>query len=203
LKSGTFDLQHGKVTLRMDGTTRALRTDTDSSPDIVTLGSLTMFVIERGGRYGIRLKDRNSRFRKEFTGLDYFPLDESYRVQARFVPEPRKIPVLNILGQTEEMPSPGHVEFELAGRTLRLTPVQDSPDKLFFIFRDLTSGRETYGSGRFLYTNMPKAGRVELDFNKAYNPPCAFTPFATCPLPPKENRLPVRLAAGELRYGSH
>jgi uncharacterized protein (DUF1684 family) len=200
---GAFDLDHGKVVLRMDGRSRELRADSAASPDVVTLGSLSLFVIRRGDRYGIRLKDRNSSLRKEFTGLRYFPVNESYRVSARFVPDARKIPIPNILGQTEDTPSPGYVEFDLEGRKLRLTPVEESPSELFFIFHDLTSGRETYGSGRFLHTAMPKDGKVELDFNKAYNPPCAFTPYATCPLPPKQNRLPVRIAAGELKYGAH
>jgi hypothetical protein len=201
--SGAFDLDHGKVVMRMDGQSRELHADSAESRDVVTLGSLSLFVIRRGDRYGIRLKDRNSRLRKEFTGLRYFPVTESYRVSARFVPDARKIPIPNILGQTEDMPSPGYVEFDLEGRKLRLTPVEESPNELFFIFRDLTSGRETYGSGRFLHTAMPKDGKVELDFNKAYNPPCAFTPYATCPLPPKENRLAVRIAAGEFKYGEH
>jgi uncharacterized protein (DUF1684 family) len=204
LKSGAaFILEHGKVVMRMDGRSRDLRADSEESADIVTLASLSLSVIQRGDRYGIRLKDRNSRLRREFAGLRYFPLSESYRVSARFVPDARKIPIPNVLGQTEDTPSPGYVEFELEGRKLRLTPVEESPNELFFIFRDLTSGQETYGSGRFLDTAMPKDGRVELDFNKAYNPPCAFTPYATCPLPPKQNRLPVRIAAGELKYGAH
>jgi hypothetical protein len=204
LKSGAaFILEHGKVVMRMDGRSRDLRADSEESADIVTLASLSLSVIQRGDRYGIRLKDRNSRLRREFAGLRYFPLSESYRVSARFVPDARKIPIPNVLGQTEDTPSPGYVEFELEGRKLRLTPVEESPNELFFIFRDLTSGRQTYGSGRFLDTAMPKDGRVELDFNKAYNPPCAFTPYATCPLPPKQNRLPVRIAAGELKYGAH
>jgi len=200
---GAFDLDHGKVIMHMDGVTRELRADSAAAPDLVTLGSLSLLVIRRGDRYGIRLKDRNSRLRKEFTGLRYFPVNESYRVSARFVADARKIPIANILGQTEDTPSPGYVEFDLEGRKLRLTPVEESPNKLFFIFRDLTSGRETYGSGRFLDAPVPKDGRVELDFNKAYNPPCAFTPYATCPLPPKQNRLPVPIAAGELKYGVH
>jgi uncharacterized protein (DUF1684 family) len=204
LKSGgSFDLDHGKVVMRMNGQSRELSADSVGSPNVVTLGSLSLFVIRRGDRYGIRLRDRNSQLRKEFTGLRYFPLNESYRVSARFVPDARKIPIPNILGQIEDMSSPGYVEFDLEGRKLRLTPVVESPGDLFFIFRDLTSGRDTYGSGRFLHTPMPKDGKVEMDFNKAYNPPCAFTPFATCPLPPQQNRLPVRIAAGELKYGAH
>jgi|HubBroStandDraft_1064217.scaffolds.fasta_scaffold06846_4 uncharacterized protein (DUF1684 family) len=203
VKDGVFDLHDGKVVLRMDGKTRELRLDSMGPSDAVTLGSLTMFVIQRGGKYGIRLKDNNSRLRKDFTGLHYFPVSEDYRIRTRLAPDAKKIPILNILGQVEDTPSPGYVEFELRGQKLRLTPVVESPNELFFIFRDLTAGKETYASGRFLTTAMGKDGEVVLDFNEAYNPPCAFTPYATCPLPPKENRLAVRIEAGELKYGSH
>jgi uncharacterized protein (DUF1684 family) len=169
----------------------------------VEIGPLTLYVLERGGRYAIRLRDRNSELRRKFTGLQYFPISERYRVQARFVAEPRKMRIANVLGMTEEMPSPGYAVFKLNGRELRLYPVLETPDakELFYIFSDQTTGKETYGGGRFFYSDMPKQGTVTLDFNKAYNPPCVFTPFATCPLPPKENRLPVRIEAGELKYG--
>jgi uncharacterized protein len=179
-----------------------LKPDSSGSPDVLRLNDLTMFVIQRGNRFGIRLKDKNSATRKAFPGLKYFPVQEEYRVKAKFVPydPPKKIAVPNILGDTEEEPSPGYVEFTLNGQKCRLDPVS-SGDQLFFVFRDLTSGKETYPSGRFLYAYMPKNGEVVLDFNKAVNPPCAFTPFATCPLPPKQNHLPVRVEAGELRYG--
>jgi uncharacterized protein (DUF1684 family) len=130
-------------------------------------------------------------------------VSEDYRVTTRLEPDAKKIPILNILGQVEDTPSPGYVEFELHGQKLRLTPVEESPNELFFIFRDPTAGKETYASGRFLDAELGKDGAVVLDFNKAYNPPCAFTPYATCPLPPKENRLAVRIEAGELKYGSH
>lgn len=200
---GTFELRSGKVSMHMNGQIRELQPDSSGKPDVVTVGSLSIFVIERGGRYGIRLKDLNSRLRKEFTGLHYFPVDESYRIRTRLVPDAKKIPILNILGQLQDTPSPGYVEFELHGQNLRLTPVEDGPGSLSFIFRDLTSGKDTYGSGRFLDTELGANGEVVLDFNKAYNPPCAFTPYATCPLPPKENRLAVRIEAGELKYGSH
>jgi len=203
VKDGVFDLHNGKVTLHMDGQTRELRLDSTAKPDVVTMGSLTMFAIQRGDKYGIRLKDNNSRLRKEFTGLHYFPVSEDYRIQTRLVPDAKKIPILNVLGQVADTPSPGYVEFEIHGQKLRLTPVEDSPNELSFIFRDLTSGKETYGSGRFLDAELGKDGAVVLDFNKAYNPPCAFTPYATCPLPPKENRLAVRIEAGEMKYGSH
>lgn len=203
LKGGTFDLERGRVTIHTRNLTRELRPYSPESPDSLTFGDLTLLLLRRGDRYGIRLKDRNSRFRKEFSGLHCFPVDESYRVTARFVEQPASVPVPNILGQTEQMHSPGYVEFELHGQNLRLTPVEESPDELFFIFRDLTTGKQTYGAGRFLDTPLPKEGRVVLDFNQAYNPPCAFTPYATCPLPPKGNRLPIRIEAGEMKYGKH
>ena len=203
VKGGAFDLHNGKIALRMDGQTRELRPDSTGKADVVTLGRLTMFAIQRGGKYGIRLKDNNSRLRKEFTGLHYFPVSEDYRIRTRLVPDAKKIPISNVLGQIADTPSPGYVEFEIHGQKLRLTPVEESPNELSFIFRDLTSGKETYGSGRFLDAELGKDGEVVLDFNKAYNPPCAFTPYATCPLPPKENRLAVRIEAGELKYGAH
>jgi hypothetical protein len=118
-------------------------------------------------------------------------------------PEPKALKLPNVLGQLESMQSPGYAEFTIAGKPLRLDGVLESPqaEQLFFIFRDQTSGKETYGSGRFLYSDLPKAGKVVLDFNEAYNPPCAFTDFATCPLPPTQNRMPIRVEAGELAYG--
>ena len=210
---GTFEFQHGMTTFQaapgaevtVDGkraSTSALKPDTTGKPDIVRVGALSLFVIQRGSRFGIRLKDRDSERRKKFTGLKYFPINEAYRVEARFVPynPPKKIPVLNVLGDTSEEPSPGYVEFKLNGGDCRLDPIEED-GLLFFIFKDLTSGKETYPPGRFLYADPPKSGKVILDFNKAYNPPCAFTPYATCPLPPAENHLPVRVEAGELRYG--
>jgi uncharacterized protein len=179
-----------------------LKADTEGSPDQVQLADLTMFVIHRGDRFGIRLKDPASEQRRKFTGLHWFPVNESYRVKARFMAydKPRMIPITNVLGETEPEASPGYVSFMVNGRALRLEPVAEG-DQLFFIFRDLTAGRETYPAGRFLYSDLPKNGEVELDFNKAENPPCAFTPFATCPLPPKQNWLAVRVEAGELTYG--
>jgi uncharacterized protein (DUF1684 family) len=193
------------VTATVDGkpaVSATLRADSAGVPNTLQVGDLTMFVIHRGKRFAIRLKDKNSPMRKAFTGLKFFPPDESYRVKAKFVPydPPKMIPIPNILGETEEEASPGYVEFTLNGHPCRLDPVTEG-DSLFFIFKDLTAGKETYPPGRFLNTEMPKNGEVTLDFNKAYNPPCAFTPFATCPLPPKQNQLAVRIEAGELRYG--
>ena len=199
-EAGVFELHQGKVTARIGGSSRKLRADTD---DLAQVGRLRLYVIQRGDRTAIRMKDPESPFLKDFHGLQYFPPREEYRVEARFVAEPRKIPIANIVGQSELDDSPGYVVFPLRGRQFRLYPVLEEPEakELFFIFRDQTAGKETYGAGRFLYTDLPKDGRVVLDFNKAYNPPCAFTPYATCPLPPPQNRLAVRIEAGEQKYG--
>jgi uncharacterized protein (DUF1684 family) len=197
-----FRLAGGKVTAEQDGVARELAPD---SADHLALGTVKLFLIQRGDRFGIRVKDAHSKSLAEFAGLRYFPEDPAWRITAKFVPAPRRIPILNVLGQTEPMACPGYAEFTVAGRKLRLYPVLEAPGAktLFFIFRDLTSGKETYGAGRFLYTELPSEGRVVLDFNRAQNPPCAFTAYATCPLPPRENRLPIRVPAGELNYGGH
>jgi uncharacterized protein len=170
--------------------------------DVLTMGSLTFFVIKRGERFGVRVKDRESPARREFAGLRWFPIREDRRVRARFIAHatPTTIPIANVLGNIDPWPSPGYAVFNLDGRECRLTAVLDGADakELFFVFRDLTTGTETYPGGRFLYAEMPVNGEVFLDFNKAHSPPCAFTPFATCPLPPKENHLVVRIEAGEL-----
>jgi hypothetical protein len=211
--AGTFELRQGKVTVRVDAThasmtaagkpvtTMEVRSDNPGPPDVLKLGRLSLQVIERGGRYGIRLRDPEAETRRHFAGLRWFPVREDLRVEARFVPwpAPRTIPIPNVLGQVNDLPSPGYVEFTVDGRSLRLEPVIEEPgaDELFYIFRDQTAGKETYPAGRFLYSPMPKDGAVVLDFNKAYSPPCAFTAYATCPLPPPQNRLPVRVEAGE------
>jgi uncharacterized protein (DUF1684 family) len=197
--AGIFELHDGKVVAVMDSSNRDIAHD---SADVVKVGRLSLFVIKRGDKMGVRLKDPGSEYRRDFHGIDYFPADESYRVTARFVSEPHKIPILNVLGQTEDSECPGYAVFQLKGKEYHLHPILEEPDakQLFYIFRDLTTGKETYGAGRFLYSDMPKNGQVELDFNKAYNPPCVFTPYATCPLPPKENHLAVRIEAGEKNY---
>ena len=198
--AGVFELHQGRVTAAIDGHTSEVTPD---SANVIKVGRLSLFVIKRGDRYGIRLKDPESQYRHEFHGIEYFPPDERYRVTARFVAERRTIPILNILGQTEASECPGYAVFRLHGQELRLYPILEEPGakELFYIFRDQTTGKETYGAGRFLYSDLPKDGQVTLDFNKAYNPPCAFTPYATCPLPPKENRLAARIEAGEKKYG--
>lgn len=160
--------------------------------------------IKRGDRYGIRLRDPEAKTRREFHGLKWFPVNDKYRVRATWHPyqPPKLIPITNVLGDTQDEPSPGYAEFQLEGKTYKLEPTVED-NLLFFMFRDLTSSDLTYGSGRFLKAAMPVGNTVTLDFNRAYNPPCAYTDFATCPLPPKQNRLPVRISAGQQRYGAH
>ena len=216
--AGVFTLTAGKVSVRvLDGvavmcagkpvTAMDLLSDNPGKPDVLSLGALRMNVIRRGDRYGIRLKDGNSAQRKAFKGLRWFPVDPAARVTAKFVPydPPKEIDIPTVLGTTEKAKCPGYVVFRLNGQDLRLDPIQEDTDtgELFFIFRDATAGKETYPPGRFLYADAPKDGFVVLDFNKAHNPPCAYTTFATCPLPPPQNRLKVRIAAGELNDGSH
>jgi uncharacterized protein len=206
-RAGTLVLHDGRVMFRAApgleaasvGAERELKPD---SKDVVTLGRLRLSVIERSGRYGLRVRDPENARRRGFAGLAWYPVDSTYRVEARFVPAPapRSLEIVNVLGDLLKMPSPGHVEFTLQGRALRLEPVlEEGSPELFFIFRDTTAGRETYPAGRYLYAQPPQEGRVTLDFNKAYSPPCAFTDFATCPLPPQGNRLPIAVRAGEKR----
>ena len=168
--------------------------------DTITSGGLTLFIIERAGRYGVRIKDRDSEARRAFGGETWYPVREAWRVVARFEPyhPPKVIQVLNVLGQTDPQPSPGAALFTLDGKQYRLDPISEG-GQLFFIFKDATTGATTYPSGRFLYASPPVNGQVILDFNKAENPPCAFTDFATCPLPPRQNQLTTSVDAGE-RY---
>ncbi|GEN06866.1 hypothetical protein SAMN05443572_104509 [Myxococcus fulvus] len=183
----------------------ALKTDEQGSPDVLKLGSLNFHVIQRGDKVGVRVKDSQSPARTGFHGIPTYPASNAWRVTARFEPAetPRMLQVPNVLGTTEEMKAPGTLVFTVAGKEYRLTPVEDGSNQLFVIFADETNRDSTYGAGRFLYADMPKDGQVVLDFNRAYNPPCAFTRFATCPLPPRGNRLALRVEAGEKRYGDH
>ena len=175
-----------------------------TNPDALTYLDTTMTVIKRGTRHAVRMRDKNSQMRRDFTGLHWYPVREDLRFEARFVTydKPKMIPVPNILNEVEESKSMGYAVFTYQGQEYTLEPVVEG-DQLFYIFKDMTAGKETYPAGRFVYSDLPKNGHVILDFNKAYNPPCAFTPYATCPLPPKQNRLAVRLEAGELKYGNH
>jgi uncharacterized protein (DUF1684 family) len=171
------------------------------------MGAVQLQLIKREDRLGLRLRDPASALRRDFKGLRWFPIDESYRIQARWVPydKPHTLPITNVLGQTTEEQSPGYAEFKRDGKTLKLVPIYEDGDtsQLFFIIKDKTAPSLTYGAGRFLYADPPKDGVVVLDFNKAYNPPCAFNPYTTCPIAPKDNQLPIEIRAGELKYGSH
>jgi len=161
-------------------------------------------VIERAGNLGVRVRDLNNPHRTGFKGLSYFPVSTAWLFDARFEPyQPaHRIKIINILGMEQEYESPGAVVFQKDGREWRLDAVLEEPGdrELFIMFADATSGHETYGAGRFLYVPLPSAGRTRLDFNKAYNPPCALNDFATCPLPPPQNHLKLRVEAGEKTY---
>ncbi len=160
-------------------------------------------VIERSGRLALRVRHADAPSRTGFAGLDYWPADPSWRVQANFVPHPpgTTIAIANIIGGVEQVPNPGALEFERDGRTWRIEALDEGEDTLFLVFADRTNGHGSYGAGRFIDAPKPDAqGRVEIDFNQAYNPPCAFTSFATCPLPPPENRLDLAVDAGEKAY---
>jgi uncharacterized protein (DUF1684 family) len=194
-----------EVTTQIDGQparTGELLSGT-AKPTVVSAGTVSFFVIERGGRKALRVRDSESDRRKHFLGIDTFPIDPSWRIEAQWVPfaEPKEITIQNIIGNVSQEKVPGKAVFTRDGRTFELLPIIEGPDEpLFFVIADETSGKETYGAARFVYADLPKDGKVLLDFNKAENPPCAFTPFATCPLPPKENRLKLAITAGEKNY---
>ena len=205
LRDGTISVQaiEGQV-LSVDGqdvSSATLWPFEGTEPPAVTIGPLTLFGHYSGDRLAIRMRDRDSQIRRDFTGLRWFPPDESYRMRGIFIPheEPRFLELPNILGDVETFRSSGSVKLTVHGQELTMTTI-DSGSRLWFIFRDLTSGKETYPAARFLYAPAPEAGSTIVDFNQAYNPPCAFNPHTTCPLPPLENRLPLRIEAGELAY---
>ena len=185
--------------------TRAvLRDDRAQQPTCVSFGSVNFIVIDRGGHKALRVRDARAETRVGFAGIESFAIDPSWRIEAQWIPfdPPRTLETMNVVGQIESYPTPGRVVFERDGREYELLPVIETPgdQALYLIFADGTSGEETYGAGRFLYTEPPRDGRIVIDFNKAYNPPCVFTPFATCALAPPENRLELRVTAGEKRH---
>jgi uncharacterized protein (DUF1684 family) len=181
-----------------------LVSDAHEKPTELIAGSLHFMLIERAGHLGIRVRDSVSPNRMQFKGLEYFPFRADWHIQAHFEPyvPGRHIAITNILGMTEDMISPGAIVFERDGHTWRLDTILEAPgdSELFVMFSDATSGKETYGAGRFLYVGLPNADRIDVDFNEAFNPPCAFTNFATCPLPPPQNQLALSVDAGELKY---
>lgn len=183
----------------------------DDSPDRskLSLGGLTIIIIHRDERYGLRIKDAQAATRIGFHGPRWYAPNAAYRVHAKWIPynPPKMLDIPTVLGTVSKMPAPGAAEFTLDGQVYRLEPVLEDPQDttLFFILRDATSKTTTYGAGRFLYTDLPdhgltQPGELWLDFNRAENPPCSFTPYATCPLPPVQNRLTVAIPAGEQRY---
>jgi uncharacterized protein (DUF1684 family) len=175
----------------------------------LTTGTLNMYVIRREARFALRIKDSRSPAIVGFHGLNWYAPDPGYRVAAKWIPysPPKTITLATLVGTKYDQPVPGAAEFTLAGKTFRLEPVLEDPAvaKLFFILRDTTSTSTTYGACRFLYTAFPtngldKPGELVLDFNRLENPPCAYTPYSTCPLPPAGNRLAIPLPVGEQRY---
>ncbi len=214
--AGSLWLENGRVKLTakpgaqitVDGkpvTTLDLKDDNDEAgPTILKLNSLLINIVKRGERIGVRVKDTESRSRREFSGLEYYPINSKWRLEARFEPyqPPKTIPITNVLSMTDDETSPGALAFEVDGKTYRLDPILEKGEtELFVMIADETTGSETYGAGRYIYVSPPDAtGKVVIDFNKAYSPPCAFTNYATCPLPPRQNILPIRIEAGEKKY---
>ena len=213
-KFGEIEFKDGKAVLKVekgidaqvDGKPIAapveLVSDEKGKPTEVRTGTQTFYLIKREERTGIRLKDSNSEARRNFKGLHWFPVDETCKVTARLepFPEPKELKVPNVLGGFFKMKSPGVLKFTVKGKEGTLQPVEEDDGTLFIIFGDGSNENETYKSGRFLYAEKPVNGEVVLDFNKAENPPCAFTPYATCPLPPPGNKLEQAIDAGEKRY---
>ena len=213
-QAGVFELQGWEVTVRLEPgvqasvggvplTTAKLQPDTAGKATVIELGHLRLHVIKRGEheeRVGIRVKDLESPALGRFKGLDFYPLDLAYRVTATWVPSDgkRTVAIPTVLGDVVPTPVPGEVRFKINGQDLRLTALGgDAEHGLFFVFSDPTAKSDTYPAGRFLDTDPVKDGKVVLDFNRAYNPPCAFTPYATCPLAPRENRVAAAIPAGE------
>ncbi len=213
-KLGVITLMDGKASIAFDAASgatvdgktvmeSALASDAAGKPSIVAAGPVSFFVIQRNDKVGLRIKDAEAESLKHFLGIDYFDIDPSWRVEARWVsfdkPQPLEIP--DVVGTIYKLQVPGKAVFEHAGETYELLPMnEETKDGLFFVFADRTSGKITYGGGRFLDAEAPKDGKLVLDFNLARNPPCAFTPYATCPLAPPENRLKVAVEAGEKKY---
>jgi uncharacterized protein len=210
-KAGYFDFHAAKTVIHVNPgvpitlagkPVESMELRPDSTEDRLNIGDLTFFVHASGKRYAIRVKDKNSQLRKDFKGLHWFPVNEAYRFNACFVayPKPREVEITNLLGDRGPAYFPGYIAFMLGGKEYRLDAEDNGSGGLSIVFRDLTSKKGTYQAARFLDADPPKDGHVEIDFNKAYNPPCAYNPYATCPLPSARNRLQVEIPAGEKRY---
>jgi len=211
LKGNDVYLSAPASSLKVNGApAHALKIDTDGEkPTVLQAGTLTLLIIHRGDRYAMRIKDTQAPTRIHFQGLHWYAPNPHYRIEAKWIPftPPHDVPIPTIIGTTIKLPAPGLAEFTLDGKTIQLEPViEEAGDKqLFFILRDTTSKTTTYGAARFLYADFPdngldKPGHIVLDFNRLQNPPCAYTPYATCPLPPPQNKLTVALPVGEQRY---
>jgi len=207
---GVLTLHSGHVTFQPSAGVKLPTKELKPNSDVLSLGTVKFFVIQRGdgpnAKFGVRVKDSDATTRKEFTHLSWYPMDLSWRIVAKYVPwdKPHVLSFDTVVpGLQEQDSSPGTVKFTRDGKEYSLEPAADGS----IIFRDQTTGKATYGAGRFLDINLPKnlkvPGSVVLDFNEAYNPPCVFTAYATCPLPPPQNRLTLSVPAGELMYNGH
>jgi uncharacterized protein (DUF1684 family) len=215
--AGVFSLKNGVVRIEttpktgftVDGkpvSSLELKSDVDGTPTVLHLGSLSFQIIKRGDKFGLRVKEKENPDRVNFRNTEFYPADLKWRINAHFEPykPPKPVPITNVLGMESGETSPGAVVFEVDGHTYRLDAITEKGEsKFFMIIADKTSGKETYPAGRYLYVDLPdSSGQMVIDFNKAYSPPCAFTKFATCPLPPRQNRLPFPIEAGE-KYSGH
>jgi uncharacterized protein (DUF1684 family) len=194
--------------LKLDGIelkpgSHRLLSDRSETPSRLEFAGGSLSLIERGDRIGLRVRSDTAPALISFKGLNWFEPAPALQLEARFEPHPpgQTLPIVNVLGQVDDTPNPGRLEFKIDGTAYSLEALGDPADALFLIFADRSNGRESYGAGRFLYTGPVVDGRVRLDFNRAINPPCAYTDYSTCPLPPPENRLPVLIRAGEARFG--
>jgi uncharacterized protein len=201
-----FEPQAGvKVTIKgrpLGGTDLLKHDEEKGGPDEIEVAGISLWVHLSGDRRTIRMRDDHGEVARSFTGFQWFPIDEKYRVTGRFIKAAaaQQVHIPNQLGDDAVYTTEGLVEFTLDGQTIRMRPMTTRPGRFFFVFRDGTSGKETYETARFLYSDLRSDGTTVLDFNQAYNPPCAFNPFTTCPLPPRENRLTLRILAGEKDY---
>ena len=184
---------HAPVDLADDSTRRA---------DELTTGKLRLVAHRSGSRMSLRVWDPDGELARGFLGFSWFPIQTEYRVVARFIPDEasRTLRIVNTFGDLDTFRTEGVVEFTLQGQLLRLRPFTTRPKRFYFVFRDASGGQETYEAARFLYSDLLDDGSTVLDFNRAYNPPCAFTPYTTCPIPLPENHLPVKVLAGERAY---
>jgi uncharacterized protein (DUF1684 family) len=210
---GAIELAEGKASFRPSASVTITRnsipfhggpieSDADEHPDTLAIGDVKLILLKRGDRFAVRVKDNQSPCRAEFAGLSWYPVREEWRIQAQFIafPSATKLKMETIIGETEATESPGYATFERGGKFYRLQAAREKDGSLWFVFRDRTSGRTTHGGARQLHAAPPRGGLIELDFNKAVNLPCAYTPYATCPLAPRENRLDLAIEAGERKY---